>query len=194
MLSSLKAVPFVLLLCCAGVPAQAQTADAPKPATAAQGTVPATVVALNSDGRPTTSPENRGTFAWIVVVAVFGATAFSLLTLRRSLLSNNWSLTEALSEPVELTATKADLVDTPAGGSPPKIEKMVASTSRFIAMFGLVAILMMYVGFGLVVLYDYASTSKAPKQDDLKPIIYFLVSGSTLFAPYAVNKIAKAIS
>jgi GH24 family phage-related lysozyme (muramidase) len=63
---------------------------------------------------------------------------------------------------------------------------MEASTSRLIALAGSVAILLIYVGFGVFSLYTYGLTCQMPAST--VAVSTFLYSGLTLFAPYVANK------
>jgi len=72
------------------------------------------------------------------------------------------------------------------------VSELRASTSRFIALFGLIGILMMYVGFGLVTLKIFASGKPLPDPTQVKEITTFLFAGLTMFAPYIVNKFASS--
>jgi hypothetical protein len=66
---------------------------------------------------------------------------------------------------------------------------MKASSSRLIALLGLVAILMLYVGAGLSVLYKFTSDGTVPS--GTKEISTFFLYGLVMFAPYVVNKFAS---
>lgn len=148
----------------------------------------------------------------VVVVAVF----FINSKLLNMLLSDpGWSLAKALSEPqsVEVTvpaqaapqarnnvppadplpdAAKQpdEAVQQPGGGS--NTEKILApSTSRLIAMLGSVIVSMLFMGYGVVVVWYLGKTGCMPGLDNLTT---FLVGGSSLFARYVVNKLTNAIS
>ncbi len=56
----------------------------------------------------------------------------------------------------------------------------------------MIAILVIYVGFGSIILRDYAT--KGVVGADIDKLLWFLVSGRTLFAPYLVNKTSAAFS
>ena len=190
-----KCVVVVLaLLLCGGIVGSAAADSVPPPAVVQTAANPAPELASPAPA------QERGMFAVLVVAAIFAATAFSLLTIRKSLLHSSWSLSDALSEDVEMTVDNLPAAGAPVAAAgaapiaPAKVTKLVASTSRFIAMLGLVAILMMFIGFGMVILYDFALTGKPPADGSLTPLIYFLTSGMTLFAPYLVNKVAAVMS
>jgi hypothetical protein len=129
-------------------------------------------------------------------------TLVSILVIRRSL-PETWSLADALSEDVELSAvtevketkdgidtvTKTPLYD-PAGK--PVLETvMKASSSRLIALIGMLVILFMFIGFGSLILLDYGMTGKISSPESVGEIIKFLSAGMTLFAPYLVNKFSS---
>ncbi len=68
---------------------------------------------------------------------------------------------------------------------------MVGSVSRVIALMGGVVLVLMFVGFGSFVMYQYAMGSTiAASLDALKT---FMTTGLTLFAPYAVNKVSGLV-
>ena len=96
--------------------------------------------------------------------------------------------------------TKTDAAGTPidaagaplaAGQLPLTITMMKASSSRFIALVGTVAILMLYVGFGLACLCRFASVNEIP---DRTKVANFFYSGLVLFAPYLINKLSSVFS
>ena len=53
----------------------------------------------------------------------------------------------------------------------------------------LLLILMMFLGFGAISLFSFASTGTVP--ESLDQVVHFMLAGLTLFAPYAVNKFSK---
>jgi len=89
-------------------------------------------------------------------------TVIALATVRAALMNSSWSLSDALSEEADITPLdamgKPSLVD-PTGkpylgpdGKELVISELRASSSRFIALIGLIGILMLYLGFGLEIL------------------------------------------
>jgi hypothetical protein len=153
------------------------------------------------------TPLDNSTFAYLLVVVVGVAILIAFSTIRSSLTPSSdpkatkWSLADALSEEADVTPLKEDgtplLVGAdgkPLLGSDGKaitVSKLTASTSRFIALLGLIGILIMYMGFGMVVLENYAQTGVAKSWSDLQGNAYFLFSGITMFAPYIVNKFSS---
>jgi hypothetical protein len=133
------------------------------------------------------------TFPYVVVALVVFGVLFGLLFIRTALARSSWSIADALSEETTTTALDASgkpLLD--ASNKPIETTVLKASSSRMIALAGLIVILMMYVGLGCVVLRDYAALGQV-RQEVTQPI-YFLISGATLFAPYVVNKFASIFS
>jgi hypothetical protein len=133
-------------------------------------------------------------FVYTVVLVVLVGTLVSLLLIRAALGASHWSLADALSEVTEVTATvknaQGDLEPRlDASGKPLMVTEPRASSSRLIAMMGMMGILLMFVGFGSFSLYAFALTGTVSSQID--KVIYFLMSGMTLFAPYVVNKFAS---
>ena len=130
-------------------------------------------------------------FIYGVIIAVFLGAILALLITKAALSKTTWSLSDALSEDVEVSDTTKDAngVKQPrldATGKAVPVTIMVASSSRFIAFVGIIVILMMFLGFGTFALYGVAKTGKMPDSTDT--IVKFLVAGMTLFAPYVVNK------
>ncbi|WP_134643009.1 hypothetical protein [Ammonifex thiophilus] len=68
---------------------------------------------------------------------------------------------------------------------------LVPSSSRLIAFIGLIGILSMDAGIATVILYRLAADRALP---DLAGLNYFLLCQAGVFAPYAVNKFAEAVS
>ncbi|MBZ7390170.1 hypothetical protein FMJ22_01945 [Klebsiella michiganensis] len=137
----------------------------------------------------------------VFFIVIFG-TLLSILVIRKSL-PEAWSLADALSEDVELSATEevkttTDGTDTvtkkplyDVAGKPLLVKEMKASSSRLIALIGMLVILFMYIGFGSLLLLDFGHTGKISHPDALSEIIKFLIAGMTLFAPYLVNKVSS---
>lgn len=139
---------------------------------------------------------------YLVFFIVIGGTLLSILVIRNSL-PKTWSLADALSEDVELSATE-EIKDTSNGvdtvikkplyddaGKPQLVKEMKASSSRLIALIGMLVILFMYIGFGSLLLLDFGHNGKISNPDTLSEIIKFLIAGMTLFAPYLVNKVSS---
>lgn len=133
-------------------------------------------------------------FVYTVILVVLVGTLVSLLLIRTALAASHWSLADALSEAVEVTATvknaEGDLEPKlDASGKPVMVTEPRASSSRLIALMGMMGILLMFVGFGSFSLYAFALTGTMSSQID--KVIYFLMSGMTLFAPYVVSKFSS---
>lgn len=119
---------------------------------------------------PAAKPE---AFALWITVGIAIAVLVILVLAYYNLTVHNqgWTLKEALSEPVVGLSETA---------------QMKPSLSRFIAFFGLIAILALYVGAGLIMLHKFALDGSVPAStaDAMK----FLMSGGVLFAPYLIDK------
>jgi hypothetical protein len=120
-------------------------------------------------------------FVCLMVFTVLIGSILALIIIWRSLRRTEWTLADALSEEVEITSADKD-----KDGNPIMRKELHASSSRLIALMGTIVILLMFVGFGMFVLYSFGMTGEMPKSID--KVIYFLLSGLTLFAPYAANK------
>lgn len=143
-------------------------------------------------------------FLYLIPGGVIFGSLIAILAIRGSL-PKEWSLADALSEDVLLPAfievTTKDQDGVPVvtrqpiydkNGTPVLVPVMKASSSRLIALIGMLAILFMYIGFGSFVLYDFGATSTVP--DSITQIVKFLLAGMTLFAPYVVNKFSSLFS
>jgi GH24 family phage-related lysozyme (muramidase) len=145
----------------------------------------------------------------ICAITLIG-TFTALIAMRRRLGKEGWSLANALSEPTRLTIPidprwsqsqgdhQADQGGT-AGisavgvgsaneGPPAALTILEASSSRLIAMVGMVVILLTYLGFGIFSLYTFGLTCQMPAST--AAVTSFLYAGLTLFAPYAANKVS----
>jgi hypothetical protein len=103
-----------------------------------------------------------------------------------------WHLADALSEDTDMPLKDAAGNPVMNNGSPVLAPVLVSSTSRLIALYGMIAILLLYLGFGAFVLYDIGAGQPLPP--NLDKVQAFLVSGLTLFAPYVVNKFASVFT
>jgi len=145
---------------------------------------------------PATWPVPHWAFLYAVVLLVLLGSFLALAYISAALVAPKWSLAEALSEEVQVTemvevqgkqgVTTARL---DANGKPIMITKMGPSSSRLIALMGMMVILLMFLGFGAFVLYSFGKTGNMPSTT--KDVVRFLLGGLTLFAPYAVNKFAS---
>jgi GH24 family phage-related lysozyme (muramidase) len=145
----------------------------------------------------------------ITLIVALG-TFLGLVLVKRRLTREGWSLANALSEPTRLTIpaemrwtqsggdqlamatkTSATKVLKRDDGTPMAITLLEASSSRMIATLGGLAILMLYMGFGIFALYSFGLTCQLPAS--MPAVTTFLLSGLSLFAPYVANKISTAI-
>ena len=135
----------------------------------------------------------QGWFVYLVILIVLVGTLVALLLIRSALYRSEWSLADALSEDTDVTATTVNAAGQKEplfrDDKPVTVTEMRASASRLIALMGMMAILLMFMGFGSFSLYSFAMTGTMSAQVD--KVIYFLSSGMTLFAPYVVNKFAS---
>jgi hypothetical protein len=112
-----------------------------------------------------------------IIVFAFGFIALGLLR------SPTWQLGDAVSEEADNQPNPL-----PAGVKP----VMVASSSRLIALIGLLNILGVFLGFGYYFLYSaFAGTVHL---EDMRSVIYYLFSGAVMFAPYLANQLQNAFS
>jgi len=135
----------------------------------------------------------------LVAVVLLGSLV-ALSQIDRRLRREGWSLANALSEPTHLQvpadprwlesmgdreAATAGIDPTP----PVTVTVLEPSSSRLIALVGMVVILMMYLGFGIICLYSFGFTCAMPASSGAAT--GFLYSGLTLFAPYVANQFSK---
>ncbi len=147
-------------------------------------------------------PNNWMLYSVPIIVFVGGIVGIAYI--RRALIkAATWSFADALSEEVKIkpavkTTTSKDangndivvvepLLD--KDGKPIMLSEMRASTSRVIALMGMIVILLMYMGFGVFALYSFGAAGKL--SDELNDVATFLAYGMTLFAPYLVNKFSS---
>ena len=130
---------------------------------------------------------------WFVFLVIFGTGMVGfvvMLSINATLRVNTkWSLADALSEESDLPILDAN--GAPTIGPDGKVitaPRLVASTSRLIALMGLIGILMLYLAFGAIVIYYFGMGQGIPK--GLADVQNYLLAGLTLFAPYVVNKFA----
>jgi len=129
-------------------------------------------------------------FIYLVIIIVLFGSLLSILIIRSSLSNNTWSLSNALSEGIELTEMGEDgkpIMD--ESNKPLMVTKLYPSSSRMVALMGMIVILLMFLAFGSFALFAFAKTGEMPKS--INEVVKFLVAGLTLFAPYAVNKFSK---
>lgn len=144
---------------------------------------------------------------WVVAVpaVTLVAAMMTLLSIRTALLKSNWSLADALSEETQVSYHVETTTRDAAGvqvtvrdvakdkdGKPVTITELRASSSRVIALMGMMVIVFLFTGFGIFAMFSFGVTGALP--DSLETVIKFLASGMTLFAPYVVNKFASLFS
>jgi hypothetical protein len=173
-------------------------AAAPEQAAAAASTTSAAV------GIAWTSPGPIWQIA--IPLTTFIAAMAAILGIRSALLKTKWSLADALSEETQLsyysreTATDDGKGNTTVereiakdkDGKPVLLTELRASTSRVIALMGMMVIVFLFVGFGVFAMYSFGATGALP--DSMDTLIKFLAAGMTLFAPYVVNKFSSLFS
>lgn len=123
----------------------------------------------------------------------------------RSLKNNTeWSLGAALSdvatisrpppEPVTTTETLPDgSKQQTVAQEPVDYSVLAGSASRLIAFFGMIVILIMFLGFGSIAMWRLGTTGILD-DDTMTGVMKFLFGGVGLFVPYAFNQIQKCFS
>ena len=129
------------------------------------------------------APEPWFIYTVVIIVLVGAILALSFIRAALSASTTKWSLADALSEEITVTEPTED----------PKVSKEVtklcASSSRLVALMGMIVLLLMFLGFGTFALYSFGKTGKLPSS--INKVVHFLLAGLTLFAPYTVNKFAS---
>jgi GH24 family phage-related lysozyme (muramidase) len=185
-------------LVAAGLPALGQTAAA---AAAAGAPGAAAGVSSAADLCALGRMDQRALAALTVFILV-GCFVF-LAQLDKRLIRHGWDIRKALSEPTTLTLVQGresdggsgttELEDgTVAPGPTVQVTVMEASSSRLIALAGMVVILLFYLGFGIVSFYYYGRTCRMP--EGISSVTYFLYAGLTFFAPYIVAKFSEVFA
>lgn len=128
----------------------------------------------------------------VIGVMLFGG-LIGLFFIKSALSNSKWSLADALSEEASTASLENDgngcfKPRLSADGKPIMITELRASSSRMIALVGMMLILLMFLGFGIFAMYLFAKTGVMPNTDDA---VNFLAAGMTLFAPYLVNQFAS---
>lgn len=128
---------------------------------------------------------SKDTVFWATFCIMTAVLAFAFLFVSLGLLrSRDWQLGDAVSEEAGNQPNPL-----PAGTKP----IMVASSSRLIALIGLLSILGVFLGFGYYFLYSaFAGTTM--QLADMKSVIYYLLSGAVMFAPYLANQLQSAFT
>jgi hypothetical protein len=141
---------------------------------------------ISEPARAEWTPPATG-YIYTVIAIVLVATIIALVKFAQRLSSStNWSLADALSEETDLTVSDANNMPYTVNGV---VTELRASSSRVIAFVGMIAILLMFVGFGAFILWGFAITGELPP--GASSVVQYLLGGMTLFAPYIVNKFAS---
>lgn len=137
---------------------------------------------------------------YLVPVFVLVAAVVAIQRIAKKLPAT-WSLGDALSEEVMMPAYSEAVPARTDAPAVPKtlimdndkkavlIPEMHASSSRVIALMGMMAILFLFLGFGVFAIFEFGATGKVP--ESMERVSTFLTAGLTLFAPYLVNKFAS---
>ena len=135
-----------------------------------------------------------------ISTGIFAAVIVTLVVIYSRLQHSGWSIANAISEPTHLSIpldehwaqsqgdNRARIKALAPNGPPTSVILMEASSSRLIALAGMVSILLIYVGFGVFSLYTFGLTCQMPAST--VAVSTFLYSGLTLFVPYVANKVS----
>ena len=114
-------------------------------------------------------------FIYFVILIVLIGSLVSILVIRSSLSETTWSLSNALSEGIELTEMGDDgkpLLDD--AKKPVVVTKLYASSSRLVALMGMIVILLMFIAFGSFSLFAFAKTGEMPSS--INQVVKFLAA------------------
>ena len=136
-----------------------------------------------SNIRTTRSVEDTPISFWICAGAISLLLLLILFAIMVGLRSSpTWSLGDAVSEEAGNQPNPL-----PAGQKP----ILVASSSRLIALLGLMVILVIYLGFGYCALWRCFMSQQML---EIRGLLSFLFGGASMFAPYMVNQLKEAFS
>jgi len=137
-------------------------------------------------------------FLYAIPIVVLLGSLMAIFSIRAALTPSSWSIADALSEEVQLPVieeitdnagikTRATKYD--KDNKPILVPELRASSSRLIALMGMIAILFLFIGFGVFAVFSFGSTGLVP--EGIERVVNFLVAGLTLFAPYLINKFSS---
>ncbi|WP_177205223.1 hypothetical protein [Burkholderia sp. WP9] len=140
-----------------------------------------------------------------VIFMTYVISFFAILIVARSLTRDpSWSLAAALSEeaivskpppePITTTTVQPDGTrEQVVSHEPADYSVLAGSTSRIIAVFGMIVILAMFLGFGAIAMWRYGVDGDA-SEAAMTGMMKYLFGGIALFVPYAFNQIQKCFS
>ncbi len=188
----------ILLACCLGASA-APAPDAADAASAAPVAVAAAPAAATASCGQVLTYVPELTLWFVLALFVVGVG----VPIRKLSRDASWSLTDALSEKTAAPAAVA-VVQAAVAVVPPAADAAAAPTgpgaggtasaSRLVAFLGTVAMLAMFMGFGLYAIWAAFNGKAAEARDTLKAMSSYLLYGSAMYAPYAFNQIKSAFS
>jgi hypothetical protein len=150
---------------------------------------PLILISISAHADELVSPAHSANFAYVIVGLAASSLLLTLGLLYRDLTVSSWSLSDALSE--EVTTNLLDKDGKPildADQKPTTVTLLRASSSRLIALMGLIGIFTLFISFGLIFLRNYAQYNALPDEKLIQQLQNFFYMGMTLFAPYLINK------
>ena len=112
----------------------------------------------------------------LILIIMFGtviSVCGSIGVIAKRLQTSGWSLKDALTEPTPA----------PVAGAPAPVG--ASSSSRLIALLGMVVIMILFVSVGLVAMWQFAENDHV----DLSQFQSYFLAGASLFVPYMFNQI-----
>lgn len=156
-------------------------------------------------------PSPKNVLLWVPnfsVGIVIGSFLFGVvLTLKRLKADDSWTLPQALSEkhaaatptPALAPVISSDPKEKSDDPKPPAIPSIspdtsIGSSSRLIAFLGMIAMLSMFMGIGLYLLWALFNGKGDDAKKAMDAASTYLLYGSALYAPYAFNQLKAAFS
>ena len=101
-------------------------------------------------------------FVYVIVILVLFGALLAVFWVRNAVQGSAWSLADALSEEVDIALMGPAGPQLDAQGKQIIVTVMRASSSRLIALMGMIAILFLFLGFGTFILYRFAIYGTTP--------------------------------
>lgn len=126
---------------------------------------------------------------WLIILVINLLILYGVRQVVRGLdLDPEWTMSRALSENTVVEQTHPTERD--QNGQPIVLKAPLPSSSRLIALLGMIVIMGIFLGMGDVIIWSLATSGKLP---DLEKAKDFLYAGAALFAPYLISQTREAL-
>jgi len=126
---------------------------------------------------------------WAIILVINVLIIYGVRQVVRGLdLDPEWTMSRALSENTVVEQTHPTERD--QNGQPLVLKAPPPSSSRLIALLGMIVIMGIFLGIGDVIIWSLGTSGKLP---DLEKAKDFLYAGAALFAPYLISQAREAI-